>query len=334
MPKTKPGESRKGKNKSRQGTTNADQGDLNAELIQTITRNVLEALSKDKKEEGKSKSPVTKKNDTTSQNSTVSSSSLGNINNTAQEDRGEVVTVSDDDILMSATSSTSSLSTPISAMVDLTLQNKIWQDKYIDLALLLPQNCSPGSKKQGLQFQIGVDSMLSLVQNKPKFQIRDIEQWTSAFMRFIAIYSVKYPDSVPHLIKHAEIVRILANSQVPLNDWIQYDQKVRMDRQIRGVAWDNLNMEFFIMAFRPTNNSFRPFRGRNQFQGGNRQYAQLPKGLCWNFNKDGYCRANPCKFQHKCAHCRGNHSMSKCFKNGGDSKPGPSNQTSKPSEKK
>ena len=55
---------------------------------------------------------------------------------------------------------TNSISTPIVAMIDPTLKQKIWQDKYVDLAQLLPQNCSPHSKKHGLQFQLSGDSGL------------------------------------------------------------------------------------------------------------------------------------------------------------------------------
>ena len=99
--------------------------------------------------------------------------------------------------------STSSVSTPISAMVDPKLKQKIWQDQYIDLALLLPQNCLPGSNRSGLQFKVASNSTLALQQVKPKFVIFTIEQWTTAFLRYIAIYSERFPDATPHLIKHA-----------------------------------------------------------------------------------------------------------------------------------
>jgi hypothetical protein len=54
-------------------------------------------------------------------------------------------------------------------MIDPTLKQNIWQDKYVDLAKLLPQNCIPNSKKHELQFQLSGDSGLSVVPSKPTF---------------------------------------------------------------------------------------------------------------------------------------------------------------------
>ncbi|XP_063416232.1 uncharacterized protein LOC134697875 [Mytilus trossulus] len=171
---------------------------------------------------------------------------------------------------------TDSISTSIAAMVDPGIKHKIWQDKYIDLSVLLPQNCLPNAKKNGLQFQVSRNSTLSLGSNKPRFYISSIEQWTTAFLRFMAIYSEKCPESTAYLAKHAEIVRDLASTQSSNNSWLTYDQQVRMDRQIRGVPWHSLNMEFYIMAPRPQqgsqqgNRPFRPFRNR-QWNSSNRQ---------------------------------------------------------------
>lgn len=134
---------------------------------------------------------------------------------------------------------TGSLFTPISAMVDAKIKQKIWNDKYVDLALLRPQNNVPDSRKKGLQFQLIANSTLAVVPNKPKFSIYSIEHWTTAFLRYIAIYPEKYPEGVPHLIKHAEMVRELATSNSS-NAWLTYDQKYRMDRQARNTPWGYL----------------------------------------------------------------------------------------------
>ena len=130
--------------------------------------------------------------------------------------------------------STSSLSTPIAAMIDPAIKQKIWQDKYIDLAQLLPQNCTPNSTKKGDQLHVSGNSALYGVPNKSKFAILNIDQWTTAFSRFTAIYGERFPESIPHLIKHAETVRNLAATQVARSAWLMYDQQVRTDRQVRG----------------------------------------------------------------------------------------------------
>jgi hypothetical protein len=58
------------------------------------------------------------------------------------------------------------------------------------------------------------------------YSLYNIEKWTTA------IYAEKFPEAIPHLAKHAEIVREMVKSQNS-NAWFVYDQRVRMDRQGR-----------------------------------------------------------------------------------------------------
>jgi hypothetical protein len=75
----------------------------------------------------------------------------------------------------------------------------------------------------------------------------------------------------------------------------------------------------------PFINSFHSsFRVKHPFQGPTRQWSgtnQLPKRICWKYNKDGFCRINPCKLLHRCAGCRGNHPLLKCSKQGSGTSP-------------
>lgn len=62
----------------------------------------------------------------------------------------------------------------------------------------------------------------------------NFEHLTTAFLRFIAIYSDKFPEQTPHLVKHTETVRTLDASQVSRTAWMTYDRQVRMDRQVQS----------------------------------------------------------------------------------------------------
>jgi hypothetical protein len=95
------------------------------------------------------------------------------------------------------------ISTPISALIDDKLKQQIWKVQYIDLALLLPQTNTSTTKK-GFQFQVVANSILSVIPNKPRYSLYNIEQWTAAFIRFMAIYADKFPEAIPHLAKHAD----------------------------------------------------------------------------------------------------------------------------------
>jgi hypothetical protein len=57
----------------------------------------------------------------------------------------------------------------------------------------------------------------------------------------MAIYAEKFPEAIPHLAKHAEIVREMATSQNN-NAWFVYDQRVRMVRQARSQPCEDFNI--------------------------------------------------------------------------------------------
>ena len=77
----------------------------------------------------------------------------------------------------------------------------------------------------------------------------------SHFSRSMAIYAEKFPDAITHLTKHAEMVREMATSQNS-NTRCVYDQRVRMDRQARGLPWEVFNIELYIMATRARDSNF------------------------------------------------------------------------------
>ena len=74
-----------------------------------------------------------------------------------------------------------------------------------------------------MQFQVLANSTLSVIPNKPMYSLYNIEQWTTPFIRSMAIYAEKFTEAIPHLAKHAEIVREMATSQNS-NAWFVYDQ--------------------------------------------------------------------------------------------------------------
>ncbi|MCK5904005.1 MAG: hypothetical protein KAG86_01890, partial [Gammaproteobacteria bacterium] len=74
--------------------------------------------------------------------------------------------------------------------------------------------------KKGFELHVSRNFALSVVPNKSKFAILNIDQWTRAFLSFMAIYGERFTESVPHLIKHAETVRNLAASQVARSAWL------------------------------------------------------------------------------------------------------------------
>jgi hypothetical protein len=71
----------------------------------------------------------------------------------------------------------------------------------------------------------------------------------------MAMYAEKFPEAIPHLAKHAEMVREMASSQNSIVSFV-YDQRVIMVRQARGLPRDVFNIEFDILATRARDSNF------------------------------------------------------------------------------
>ena len=158
------------------------------------------------------------------------------------------IEVSDDEYASSEVIDTCTRSTPISAMVPQKLKQKIWEDRYIDLAALLPNNLVPGTESENYTFKLDKNSDVALVPKKTKQSINTIYQWTTAFLRFTAVYAERFPNETPKLLKHAEIVCDMASSGIVT--WQTYGKQIRMDRQFRGNSWGKISVEFILQAQR------------------------------------------------------------------------------------
>ena len=101
------------------------------------------------------------------------------------------------------------------------------------------------------------NSKISLVPNQTK-KIFNIDMWTTAFLRFMAIYTEQFSFEAPQLLKYAEIVRDLARRTQNLS-WYTYDQQFRTLRETVQIPWGRIHTEFWIMASHSQpQRSFRP----------------------------------------------------------------------------
>ena len=121
--------------------------------------------------------------------------------------------------------------------------------------------------------------------SKSKSTIKSIDQWTSAFLKILDIYCETFPNLVPAVIKHGEIVRELANRRTGWS-WLTYDRQVRKDIESRSIPWGKLHCEYWVMATTSRQPSYnnnqmhQHFRGRYYFQ--NRQEITLWILLCFS----------------------------------------------------
>ena len=91
-----------------------------------------------------------------------------------------------------------------------------------------------------------------MVPNMKKQAVRTIEQWTTAFNTFVAVYTKKYRDEAPSLMKYCSIIRELVFQSA---NWKFYDENVRLLRQKEPWPWHQIHSELYLRAHLNKNNS-------------------------------------------------------------------------------
>lgn len=99
---------------------------------------------------------------------------------------------------------------PLGSSVSAKIKNKIRGNEFIELGLLL--NVQPPDESYSFKLQNSEgQKTLAIIPNQKKLWISNIEQWTSAFLVFAAIYCEKSPSETPSLMKYMFIVRELGS---------------------------------------------------------------------------------------------------------------------------
>lgn len=223
---------------------------------------------------------------------------------------------------------------PISTQIPKKLQNKIIRNKYVNFADLLPTQILNHNFDELQHFQLkNTGSNISIVPTARKNKLQSIEQWSSAFIRFAAIYSAQYPLDTPALMKYGETVRDLADQHASFA-WLRYDTNFRMLREHALMPWDTFHNEFWNKAtthFKPGYSSSHnqlPFLQQRRNSGPFTPYQKsgyLPytqnsgptQGFryCYSFDRRGFCNKRFCNYPHICSICKGPHPKHDCRAN-------------------
>ena len=117
-----------------------------------------------------------------------------------------------------------------------SLKSKIWANTFINFSELLPNKRKKGYANPGIIWSLqGQNQKLT------------IDQWTSAFNIFMAVYLEKEGNKheAPFLCKNAEVVRELASIQ---GDWFKYDEQFRKNRARTIRGWGQKHNELYCKA--------------------------------------------------------------------------------------
>ena len=113
---------------------------------------------------------------------------------------------------------------PLSNIVPEKVKNQIWANEFINFSLLLKSNISNTDDDQyTIKFETkkGGQPSVVLAPNAKRNTLHSIDQWTSAFQIYVAIYTERVPKDTPALMKYGSVIRELATLGA---NWKFYDE--------------------------------------------------------------------------------------------------------------
>ena len=135
-------------------------------------------------------------------------------------------------------------STALCADLSDRIKGKMWANEYVDFYDLI-HNVQP----QQLSVSTGSSHQVISMMPQPgkRRQISTIDQWTSAFLVFGAVYTQRFPQSAPGMFKYCEAVQDIARTGL-MFAWRQYDEQFRNFRHSdpESFPWDQLRWDLFF----------------------------------------------------------------------------------------
>ena len=218
----------------------------------------------------------------------------------------------------------------------------IWDDKYVDLELLLDKKEDPQAPMVFKAVDVtDLGQIIQVVKPKPPKGITNIDQWAKAFDIYISVYTRKFYYETHNLLTYSNKVKELAAKS---GDFLRYDEEFRQSRTRYGTPWESPDLELWVECKQAglqdqivtvinhlsksgqisLNNS-----SNSSFQSStDSEFTKVrhPSGACYTFHNSGRCGRSNCKFSHLCYNtgCGEQHSVYKCPKGApGQSQPSP-----------
>ena len=200
-----------------------------------------------------------------------------------------------------------SITMPIDAQVSPKIKAKIWAHEFVEFGLLINPRVSDTRYQLSINQNDNSVPTLSLEPSSRIKPINTIDLWTSAFQIFVGVYTSKFPQEAPSLMKYGEVVRDLAARG---GNWRFYDTQFRSLRQsnVPGMPWGTTHWELWIRAqnMKP-NTQARP----NSSPASTVQLGPfVPLGYCRKYHKGFKCAG--CNYKHQCFKCGATHCAKSC----------------------
>ena len=220
---------------------------------------------------------------------------------------------------------------PLNLTVSADMKEKIWDDKCVDLALLLVKSYQEDEEKDkrisGFQDEDGKISFKSVKTKKSKLTI---DQWSTAFNILTSVYIEKRPQDIQGLLSYAELVRGAARDHPTSSGWRVYDGEFRTKKESDPTRpWGMVDNQLWLSIF------CKPLASQSKNQDSLEKQSNN-KGICHFFNSEKGCFRKTCQYSHSCKRCgKANHGKFKCRERfeKNEAKGSQSDNTAKPNEK-
>lgn len=186
-------------------------------------------------------------------------------------------------------------------------------------------------------FNDGNSKNVLVLPKKKAAPVTDITTWVQCFAGLVSVMASQYPRCVPVLMVYMATI-VKCAKEFEGNAWANYDRAFRKQMcQLKDVRWSRVNSTLYSLCFadkarrnracsvclatiHSTNDCPEVQGGLWPWQhseGGSTSQQERRKGsrrVCWLFNswEGSRCNYNPCKFEHICAVCNGDHMRSRC----------------------
>ena len=237
-------------------------------------------------------------------------------------------------------------SLPLDLHLTAELKAKIIGNKFVKFGQLISKD-TPEEDKMQLQVahtpQVSNTQQLEVTPQQAPVRIRDIDTWGRAFDIYCYAYLAKHTTAGRALVHYGRVIKDMAWKG---HQWLNYDESFRKLRETDDelYPWDKVEPHLWANCTTPRiathrnnmngpqpnqffqqNGPFGPGgvtgrgRGRNFRGWGRGQPAfgrfsgpgQQLQRQCYRFNRGNPCQ-KPCKFEHCCANCGGNHPVFTC----------------------
>ena len=140
----------------------------------------------------------------------------------------------------------------LGSIVPVALKERVWRGEYIELGQLIKANSQlikANSAPSDNGLMLTVDSASGGLQLRPQSRspgIRSIEQWTTAMLVYVSIYTERHTMRARELLKYMSIVRTAAECGY---NWSEYDIQFRLRHAKQPeMSWAGVDTELWLLV--------------------------------------------------------------------------------------